>query len=468
MESRAFYENISQYGDAIALVSSESGNISYNELEKDICDFKIYLRKGLAFCLCENNVESIVGYLAFLQAGVVPVLLSDNINIELLNALLLSYKPRYIWLAKRKLNDFADCKVVFEYKQFVLLETNCIIDYSLFDQLALLLTTSGSTGSPKLVRQSYKNINSNAESIAQYLNISSTDKPITTLPMSYTYGLSIINSHLLKGCTIVLTNKTLMDKEFWNLLKTQQVTTFGGVPYIYEMLKKLRFERMNIPSLKVLTQAGGRLGIDLTREFAEICHKKGIRLFVMYGQTEATARMSYLPSEFAMDKAGSIGIAIPCGEFWLEDECGNEIETFETVGELVYRGANVMLGYSESCNDLCKSDENCGLLRTGDMARRDEEGFYYVTGRKKRFLKIFGNRVNLDEVEHILERAGFESVCAGEDDNMRIYVTDERVVDNVRKYIIENTGINQAGFKVEFISEIPRNESGKKVYSLLN
>jgi len=188
----------------------------------------------------------------------------------------------------------------------------------------------------------------------------------------------------------------------------------------------------------------------------------------MYGQTEATARMSYLPWEYARKKAGSIGIAIPGGEFWIEDEKGNVVEKSDTQGELVYKGDNVTLGYAENCFDLCKGDENRGVLHTGDVAKRDVDGFYYIEGRKKRFLKMFGHRVSLDEVEQLVRTAGNDCVCSGTDDNMKIYVTTLDNMERLRSYIAECTGINQSGFTFVHIEKIPRNESGKVLYSALN
>ena len=181
---------------------------------------------------------------------------------------------------------------------------------------------------------------------------------------------------------------------------------------------------MELPSLRYLTQAGGRLGRELAEEFNAICEEKGIRLIVMYGQTEATARMSYLPWEDAGRKAGSIGIPIPGGKFELVDANGQLIDGADVVGELVYCGSNVTPGYAKSRMDLAKPDENKGVLYTGDMAKRDEDGFYYVVGRKKRFLKIFGNRVNLDEVENLLKKEGIENACTGQDDRMVVFLTD--------------------------------------------
>lgn len=464
-----FYDGIDIYGDSTAIITENHESISYNSL---LCSADALKRqiKGrcLVFSVCENSVGSVVGYLGFLRARVVPYLISDGINQELFNRLLQTYRPKYIWLPKHKADALEDCSLVYRYGSYVLLKTAYCIDYTLHDDLALLLSTSGSTGSPKLVRQSYKNIANNTSRIAEYLGITQTDRPITTLPMSYSYGLSIINTHLLKGCAIILTNQTLMNRAFWDLLKTYNATTFGGVPYVYEMLKKLRFNRMALPSLKILTQAGGKLRPELAEEFAIICEQKGIKFFVMYGQTEATTRMSYLPGEYARVKAGSMGGAIPGGEFWLEDDNGNVIEGPDIAGELVYKGENVTMGYALSCMDLCKGDENGGILKTGDIAKRDSDGFYYIVGRKKRFLKLFGNRVNLDELEQLLKGAGHDCACAGVDDKLKIFITDKQNHDEIKRFASESTGIHQAAFSVIYIKSIPRNEAGKTLYSLLS
>lgn len=463
-----FYDDIEKYSANIAILTEQSEQISYKDL-LDAADNigKQIKGRSLVFAVCRNSFESVAGYLGFMRAKAVPVLINDRIDNIFFANLLKAYKPEYIYLPAEKSGLKINCTRVFSYGNYTLLKTDYNIDYTLYDDLALLLTTSGSTGSPKLVRQSYKNIDSNAAAIGQCLGITSADCPITTMPMSYSYGLSIINSHLLAGASIILTDATLMDRRFWEEIRNNNATAFGGVPYLYEMLKKLRFERMNLPRLKYITQAGGKLSLELSAEFADICSEKGIKFYVMYGQTEATARMSYLPWEYARSKVGSMGIAIPGGSFWLEDENGNVVEESDTPGELVYMGKNVTLGYAEGCLDLCKDDENRGILHTGDVAKRDADGFYYMVGRKKRFLKMFGNRVNLDEVEQLIKVAGYDCVCAGTDDNLKIYVTNLADKDSIRSYIAERTGINHAGFTVVYVDKIPRNESGKVLYSAL-
>jgi len=271
------------------------------------------------------------------------------------------------------------------------------------------------------------------------------------------------------GAKILITDKKLMQKDFWNFFKTAKATSFGGVPYTYEILKKLRFFRMELPSLRYMTQAGGKLTVELHKEFAEDSAAKGRGFVVMYGQTEATARMAYLPADKAIEKCGSMGIAIPGGRFELIDVNGNTITEPDVVGELVYYGDNVTLGYAACPEDLAKGDERCGRLVTGDMAKMDADGYYYIVGRKKRFLKMFGKRVNLDEIDRLM-KARFDNIdCAsdGVDDAMYLFVTDESLLDVSRRYIAEKTGINLSAIHSVYTASIPKNNSGKTLYSEL-
>lgn len=449
-----------------AVITENGEKISYAQLS-DLCDALVKNISGrcLVFNLCSNEIGSLLGYIGFINNHIVPLMLDANIDKEILNNLLSLYKPDYIWLPSEKTETF-DFKKVYSNLNYTLLKTPYSHEFELNDDLALLLTTSGSTGSPKLVRQSYDNIRANTESIAEYLELDQTERPITTLPMNYTYGLSIINTHLYVGASIILTSKTLMQKEFWQQFKEYEATSFGGVPYTYEMLDKLRFFRMGLPSLRTMTQAGGKLSPELHKKFAEYAITNGKKFVVMYGQTEATARMSYLPHNKSLEKYGSMGIAIPGGKFYLIDIEENEVTTPETVGELVYEGKNVTLGYAECGQDLCKGDERCKKLITGDMARFDEDGFYYIVGRKKRFLKIFGNRVNLDETERLIKSnlSICECVCAGVDDSMYVFVTEETRNDEIIKFISHKTGLNPSAFKCKCIEKIPQNEAGKTLY----
>lgn len=227
---------------------------------------------------------------------------------------------------------------------------------------------------------------------------------------------------------------------------------------------------MELPSLKTLTQAGGRLDPSLSAEMASECRQRQIRFFTMYGQAEATARMSYLPPEKALEKAGSIGMAIPGGEFWIEDDAGNRIDADEGCGELIYRGANVTLGYAGGYADLSKGDENHGVLKTGDIARRDTDGYYYIVGRKKRFLKLFGHRINLQEVEDDLRRRGIDGACGGVDDCLKVYVVGvaPEMCANVRSLVAQQLKAHPSAIEVVPVGKLPRNEAGKILYAQLS
>ena len=454
----------------MALISSDGSSFTYAQLRQEVDCLKEKLESGkLAFCLCENSPSSVMGYLACLNNRTVPLLLDKRIDRELLGHLLSVYHPDYLYLPKDSEGDFYSFEEVYEHHSYRLMKAKEDPDTRLFEDLALLLTTSGSVGSPKLVRQSRRNLQSNAESIAEYLELTEKERPVTTLPMNYTYGLSIINSHLQVGATILLTDQPMNMKGFWDFMKSNKATSFGGVPFTYEMLKKLRFFKMDLPDLAYMTQAGGKLGAELHREFAEWAREHDKKFIVMYGQTEATARMAYLPAQYSVEKYGSMGRPIPGGKFTLIDVDGKEITTPETVGELVYEGENVTLGYAEKAEDLAKGDERGGRLVTGDMAKFDADGFFFIVGRKKRFLKVYGNRVNLDELDQLV-KAGFDTDCAstGTDDHVRTFVTNPDITEQVRKWLSERTHLSEKAFEVFYIPEIPKNESGKVVYRELD
>lgn len=454
-----------RFGDAIALKDEFGAAMSYAELAKEGAALaQAAGGRCLTFNLCTNTIGSVVGYAGFVENGVVPALLNAAIDAELFASLYEAYHPACLWAPA----DFAwdGCESVYERFGYHLLKTPFGTETQLYPELALLLTTSGSTGSPKFVRQSYQNIRANTDSIVKYLKLTADEKPITTLPMNYTYGLSIINSHLDVGAAILLTDKGIAQREFWTLFREEGATSFGGVPYTYEMLDRMRFLRMNLPTLRYMTQAGGKLLPDLHRKFAEWCRETGREFIVMYGQCEATARMAYLPWEKSLEKVGAMGVAIPGGRFELIGTQGEVITVPGVTGELRYYGDNVTLGYAEKGADLALGDERNGVLETGDMAQMDEDGYFTIVGRKKRFLKMYGNRVNLDETERMLKAAfpQCECACAGRDDHLMIFSTVESELPAMRTFLSEKTGLNLSGFHTLHLDAIPKNDSGKTLY----
>ncbi|MBX5441065.1 MAG: AMP-binding protein [Solirubrobacteraceae bacterium] len=313
----------------------------------------------------------------------------------------------------------------------------------LHPDLRLLLSTSGSTGSPKLVRLTGRNLLANAAAIAEYLGLGPGERAIASLPLPYSYGLSVLHSHLYAGASVAFTPHSIIRREFWDDVRRHEATSFAGVPYAYAMLERIGMRDMDLPSLRTMTQAGGRLDPEVALRYA-----RRVRFFVMYGQTEATARISYVPPQRLPEKPGSIGIPVPGGRLTVDG------------GELVYEGPNVMLGYARTRADLARGDEQGGVLRTGDLGHADDDGFFYVTGRAKRIAKVYGQRINLDEVEAAVDGP---AAAVGGDDRIDVYA--EREAD--ARALAARFRLPPRAIRVHAVERLPVKPSGKVDYALL-
>ena len=467
-----YWQNLKSFSNQIACIdTTTSKSATYSELEanSDIIANKIKLSsKGIVFLFTSNTYNCIVAYLGILKSGNAVLLLDEKLNNEIRNDLINKYCPEFILTSNEKPPE--NYSLSFNQDSLLFYKRNELRSDNIFPELAVLLSTSGTTGSPKLVRLTYKNIQSNAESIAEYLQIDSSERPITTLPLSYSYGLSVINSHLLMGASIVLSDNTVFFRDFWNVFNDYQCTSFAGVPYTYTMLKRINFDKIKLPTLRTMTQAGGKLSEEFIRHFNSYALEKQIKFYVMYGQTEATARISYVPTQKLSEKIGSIGISIPGGELKIIND-GVVVTTPKEIGEIVYKGDNVMMGYAENRNDLSKADELNGLLYTGDLGYKDEDGFFYVTGRMKRFIKIFGLRINLDEVQKMIENHfGISAACTGKDDLLKILVhSDDHLAEvKVKNEVLKMYKLNFKSVVVIPTDQIPTNSSGKYDYAKIN
>lgn len=461
--------DLQKFSDNIALCT-EQGDISYRDcFEKAEELAGVIGKRCLAFLFCSNTAESIIGYVGMINHRIVPVMLDSELDAAYADNLLQIYLPAYLWLPAEKAARYKGYRKILAMDRYVLLEAVEHHDYSLHGDLALLMTTSGSTGSPKFVRISYRNLQANTDSIIEYLKIDEHERAVTNLPMHYVYGLSVINTHLAAGASLAVTKNSMFQGEFWEIIKQRRVTSLAGVPYTYEMLKKLRFLRMELPALKTMTQAGGKLSKELHQEFAEYAEKTGKKFVVMYGAAEATARMGYLPPVNTLKKIGAMGIAIPGGRFELWTDNREIIEECDVAGELIYYGDNVTMGYADSLADLNSPDENKGRYLTGDIAKRDADGYYTVVGRKKNFLKIFGKRVNLLEAENILklQYKTAEIACAGYDDHMYIFSECEMDERDLIRYASAKLGLPAIAFTWQKVDKIPRNATGKVLYKEL-
>ena len=443
----------------IAAIDDSGRSVSYGEICDFSKEFSLHLpQRSLIFILSENRIGSLLGYTAALSNHIVPLIISAATEDGLYNHLYELYQPEYLWLPESKAEGK---EVIFSAWEYCLVKTGNPSP-SMYEELSLLLPTSGSTGSPKLVRHSYRNIEANADNVRRLFKLDGTEKAMAILPMHYTMGLSVIASHLLAGATLLLSGRSLLDKGFWATLK--EATSFTGVPYSYEILTKMRFTRMDLPNLKVITQGGGKLTETMWNTLAQYAQDKGKQFVATYGQSECTARMAYLPAEKALEKVCSIGIAEPGGQLSIVDDSGNETFEGEAQGEMVYRGENVTLGYATCREDLLKGDENHGVMYTGDLARRDADGCYFIIGRLKRFLKIYGLRIGLDEMEQMI-KAEYKTdcYCKGDDEKLIVLVTDAKVQDILPSFIEDKTHLFHQKVEVQVVKELLRNEAGKVI-----
>ena len=436
----------------MALVTEQGRAISYSELAglADAFAGRLPAAAQLVALQAGNCVDAIAAYLGCLRHGH-PVILLNQESLD--DGRIVSiYKPNWTYTFSDsgwQLNHLSATPGVYA------------------DKLAVLLSTSGTTGAPKLVKLSQDNISSNAASIAEYLGLGPDERAITTLNFFYSFGMSVLNSHLAVGARLVLTDQSVVSPAFWLLFKSAGVTSLAMVPSQFDLLDGVGFTQMDLPSLRYVTQAGGRLHADKLKRYAECAREKGWRFFVMYGQTEASPRMSYVPPDDLLDNLHSIGRPVPGGQIVLLDNDGAAIDGVDQVGELVYRGPNVMLGYANSPADLALPRDTVEL-RTGDMAKRQPNGYFQIVGRLKRFIKLYGLRINLDEVETRLNKQGYSVYCGGTDETLSVFHTVDLDGDALKRFIVEVYGIQLPQINVRRIEKVPLLPSGKIDYKALN
>lgn len=461
---------LQQYSQSVALIDGDNGRkLTYLQLVEDQERFaKFYpLERGLIFVFSRNALDDIASYLAAINHGHVVCLLDCKLKTDIKQKLVQTYYPHMIFDCSE--DGWKDYQLTVPFYPDIKVWACNAPQRSpaLHPELQVLLSSSGTTGSPKMIRLSKVNILANAASIVDYLKIDQQEKAVASLPIHYSYGLSVLHSHLIAGATVVLTQKSVVQAEFWNMFKLYECTSLAGVPYTYEMLERVEFEKMDLPSLNTLTQAGGKLDKRLILKYFQLMHKRGRKFIVMYGQTEATARIAYLPMESLPAKAGSIGKPIPGGKLHIFKD-GKEIQTSGTIGELVYEGSNVMLGYADGPADLIEGDNHHGVLLTGDLGYFDEDKMFYVTGRLKRISKIYGSRINLEELEDHLKSFGSIAVTS-DDQHIFLYFEDgnDELFQQCVNELSEKFQIHYSSFECRSIEKLPRNSAGKIDYTQL-
>jgi acyl-CoA synthetase (AMP-forming)/AMP-acid ligase II len=415
-------------------------------------------RQGLVFIYNDNLIGSVEVLLNFLNSRFTVVLLSAQLHPSFKQSLEELYTPYYIYDPGRA--------AVYGYNTATasaaikLFKRKNPVEYLIHSNIKMLLSTSGTTGSPKFVKLSDENLVHNAWSILDYMPIKCDDVVPLNVPIVFVYGLSIFTTNCIAAGTIVCTDKDILQPAFWTDFKKYNCSTIGGVPYVYEMLHRIGFFKKDHPSLRYMTQTGGILNQALRNAIVQYISTYNKQFFAQYGQTEAAGRMAWLPQSALLTKEASIGKPIQNGRFEIDDD----------TSELIYYGPNVFGGYANCVADL-SSWHATNKLYTGDVARMDEDGYYYITGRIKRIIKLFGTRLNLDEVELILKNAlgGQTVVCTGINDKYLLvsHVNDQLDEAVIKQLLKEKLQIHPASVQVKYIPAMPLTPNGKIDYSTI-
>lgn len=438
-----FWQDLDRHGAAIAFVDAEGATISYAALAAaaDALDMPA---GALVLLELDHSIAAMAAYLAALRRNAPAIILNAGDGIAA-DRMIAAFGPAARWRPEHGVEPLADTSP------------------AVHPDLAILLSTSGTTGATKLVRLSAGAVDANARSIADYLGIDGAERAITTLPLGYSYGLSVINSHLAAGACVILNSLSVIEPGFRALVEAERATSLAGVPYTYELLERAGLLDALPKTIRTMTQAGGRLAPERVRAIAERAAAQGQLFFVMYGQTEATARMAYLPPDRAAAHPDCIGCAIPGGSFALVDpETGAPAEQR---GELVYTGPNVMMGYAEQATDLARGAER-DRLATGDLAEWATPDLLRIVGRKSRFLKLFGLRLSLEEVEAEARRQGWALVATGTDERL-VLACEGRAAGGADVYFAQRYGLPPSRVALVAFDTLPRLPSGKIDYQAI-
>ncbi len=454
---------------------------TYSELDKrsDHCAHFLLesgIRKGDRVALfLDNSVNYIVAYFGILKAGGVVVPLNTQFVRRELESLLNDFTPKFIFTDSTHQASFkglvdskyvltGDCPRQSDYNANL---RGLSPDLSERD-LAMIIYTSGTTGKPKGVMLTHANLSANAASIVEYLHLKHTDSIMVILPFYYSYGNSLLTTHIKVGATLVIDNRFVFPNVVLDLMEKEKVTGFAGVPSHFAiMLRKSALCKYALTNLRYVTQAGGAMPASMIEEFTQAMPH--VKFFVMYGQTEASARLTYLNPAFLREKLGSIGKAIPGVQLRVLNEQGEDVNPGQ-IGEIVAQGKNVMLGYWNAPEETAHVLKE-GSLWTGDLAKVDEEGFIYMVSRKKEMIKSGANRISPLEIEDVVSRMPGVMECAA------VGVPDEILGEAIKLCVVKN-GVpfsendlllfckkNLADFKmpkvVEFMEALPKTSTGK-------
>ncbi len=463
------FKSFKKYHKNIAIVDKEYSNLSYKQVLTETNKIKKKIKnRSLLLIVLENSLGSLLAYIFCILNNHVGIIIDSKTSRKNILKIFKNYKPNYIFGSKITKSIFKkNCSEKFAFYDQYLMKNKINNKKKINRNLSLLLSTSGSMGSIKFVKLSSSNLKHNTDSIISYLKINKKDVTITNLPISYSYMLSVINTHFEVGASIIISKYSLIEKEFWKNLRINKITSFNGVPYSYETLMKMGLKNIKTETLRYLTLAGGKLEKEKLKEIVKFCKKNNLKFFSMYGQTEASPRISYLDPEYSEKKIGSIGKSIPGIKIYIIDNSGKKISKPFIEGEIVCEGKNVFMGYSKNHNDLKKTNEENYKLKTGDVGFFDKDGFFYVTSRISKISKIFGNRVDLGVLETFMSQKGYKVACLS--DNKKIFIFIEKKYNKIRliNNISKITNLNMSCFELIKLKHFPRTPNNKISYNEL-
>ncbi|MBV9448705.1 MAG: AMP-binding protein [Streptosporangiaceae bacterium] len=441
--------------------------LTYGELAGLTGEFEQALRhdeKALVLCAGDRDLPTVTAYLAALRMGHAVAFLPAS------NEILSAYQPEFVVPAPGSETGLADLgyrpaaetaagKMIFK-------RDSSQAAGEIYMDTALLLATSGSTGSPKTVRLSCSGLAGNTAAIISALGITAAERAPTTLPIRHAYGLSVLNTHLLAGASIVLGDRSPLSLATWDHLIRSGATSFAAVPTTYAAFGPAHASLLGRSKIRTMTQAGARLGDELTMRLAQMMDQRDGRFFVMYGQTEASSRIACLDPANLPRRLGSVGTAVPGGTITIRP-APTHARAVPGEGAVHYRGPGVMLGYATGRADLCRGAE-VDVLDTGDLGYL-RDGYLYLTGRTKRIVKVLGVRTSLDDLERMVERPGHPTaVICGTDDVVHLVgAGDAAVHEQQRRQLAESLGVPSRHVVFRHVGHLPRTPGGKVDYRRL-
>ena len=454
-----------KFNKNIAIINEKNIKYTYSNIIKEIKYFKNKIAlsdEKIAILISNNFFSFIIIYLACVIYKTKLIIVNENHFQNNYIKIINNFKPDFIFSSMNfsKIKFFKN-KIKFKYKNYFIYYLNKNNKLKINKEIAILLPTSGSTGSPKFACLSYENLITNTKSIISYLKINKSSTTITSLNPGYSYGLSIINSHLYKGSKLVMNSYSILDLNFWKLFKVNKIKFFYTVPLMCEILFKDSSFSNSFKYLNTLCCAGGHLDKKIKLNILSFLKNKNI--FVMYGQTEASPRISYVNISKNKNKIDSIGKSVKGGELFFKSN-KNKISMKKLPKEIYYKGKNVMLFYAEKIKDLAKKRSNNYIINTGDLGYQDSQNFFYLTGRKNRIAKINGVRIDLDQIDKDFKSQKITSINI----QNKVFLCSKKVIkkNSLNKISkIYNLGINN--IKTFRIRTLPLNYNNKLDYSKL-